>query len=117
MGQDYGNIQIINVNEFQIVGSFYLKHKGGIKDMCRTSRHMEFGLATLKGLVFVRISKDDKGRFQFQELPGEIYCKGYYVRNVIEYEPDEFLVNLNEDNLIYHIDRKSKYESDVCENP
>ena len=84
--------------------------------MARCSRPNEYALGTLKGLMFVRIMKDEKGKFVFEELK-EVYLRGYYVRNVIEYQNDEFLTCLNEDNLIYHIDRKTQEEADVSENP
>lgn len=81
-----------------------------------TSRENEYAFATMHGLMFAKVIKDEKGFYKFQQLE-DAYLKGMYIRSAIEYQPDKFIVCINENNYIYLVDRKTKECNYSIENP
>ena len=116
LGQDYGCIDLVRVSDLKILASEQLASQGGIKEIMKTSRKNEYAFATMHGLMFARVFKDEKGQYKFQQLE-DSYLKGMYIRSAIEYQPDKYIVCINENNYIYLVVRKTKECNYSIENP
>jgi hypothetical protein len=108
-GQHFGHVDIINVETMRKVLQTKPLKVNTIFNIILTTRSMEICFCGYNGMFFGKLKRDPaKGTFELLMSLTEVYFADRYVSRGIEYQPDKFVVCIQDDEQFFMIDRLKK---------